>query len=87
MVRWRMVQDLLKDKSLEQGSRWIVRRGYGTPQELERKGIIAMARGRTGLDEEQPDAYKDVNEVVDVVHRAGLSRRVCRMKPMGVIKG
>ena len=62
-------------------------KGRSIRQELEQKGIIAMARGRTGLDEEQPDAYKDINEVVDLVHQAGLSRRVCRMKPMGVIKG
>ena len=46
-----------------------------------------MARGRTGLDEEQPAAYKDVNEVVKVVDEAGISRRVCRMRPIGVIKG
>ncbi len=62
-------------------------RGRSIRQELESKGIIAMAHGRTGLDEEQPDAYKDVNEVVRVVDGAGLARRVCRMKPLGVIKG
>ncbi|MCM8792645.1 MAG: RtcB family protein [Candidatus Omnitrophica bacterium] len=37
--------------------------------------------------EEAPQAYKDVNEVVDVVHNAGISKRVCRMRPLGVIKG
>jgi len=62
-------------------------KGRSIRQELEEKGIIAMARGRTGLDEEQPAAYKDVNEVVKVVDGAGLSRRVCRMRPIGVIKG
>ncbi len=62
-------------------------KGRSIRQELEEKGIIAMARGRTGLDEEQPAAYKDVNEVVKVVEGAGLSRRVCRMRPIGVIKG
>ncbi len=62
-------------------------KGRSIRQELEGKGIIAMARGRTGLDEEQPAAYKDVNEVVEVVHQAGLSRKVCRMRPIGVIKG
>ena len=40
-----------------------------------------------GLAEEQPKAYKDVDEVVDVVHRAGLSKKVARMRPLGVIKG
>ncbi|MBI3332933.1 MAG: RtcB family protein [Candidatus Omnitrophica bacterium] len=62
-------------------------RGRSIRQELEAKGILAMARGRTGLDEEQPAAYKDVNEVVRVVHEAKLSRRVVRMRPIGVIKG
>ncbi len=62
-------------------------KGRSIRQELEEKGIIAMARGRTGLDEEQPAAYKDVNEVVKVVDEAGISRRVCRMRPIGVIKG
>ena len=62
-------------------------KGRSIRQELEEKGMIAVARGRTGLDEEQPAAYKDVNEVVKVVDGAGLSRRVCRMRPIGVIKG
>ena len=43
--------------------------------------------GWKGLAEEQPAAYKDVNTVVDVVNRAGISRKVCRMRPLGVIKG
>ena len=42
---------------------------------------------RTGLEEEQPDAYKDVNEVVHVLHEAGISRKVARLRPVGVIKG
>ena len=45
------------------------------------------ARSQRGLAEEHPDAYKDVNLVVDVVHSAGLSRKVARMRPIGVIKG
>ena len=56
-------------------------------KELEAKGIIAMARGKTGLAEEQPEAYKDVNDVVRVVDKAGISKRVVRMRPIGVIKG
>ena len=62
-------------------------KGRSIRAELEQKGIIAMARGRTGLAEEQPSAYKDVNEVVNVVAGAGLSKKVCRMRPLGVIKG
>jgi tRNA-splicing ligase RtcB len=46
-----------------------------------------MARGERGIAEEQPAAYKDVNEVVDIVSRAGLARKVARMRPLGVIKG
>ena len=61
--------------------------GRSIAKELARRGIVAMSRSRTGLAEEQPDAYKDVDVVVDVVCKAGLARRVCRLKPMGVIKG
>jgi len=56
-------------------------------KELESKGITVMASGRGTIVEEAPQAYKDVNEVVDVVHHAGISQRVCRMRPLGVIKG
>jgi tRNA-splicing ligase RtcB len=56
-------------------------------KELEAKGIVAMATSHDTLVEEAPSAYKDVNEVVDVVHSAGLARRVARMRPIGVIKG
>jgi tRNA-splicing ligase RtcB len=56
-------------------------------KELGSKGIIVKASGRGTIVEEAPQAYKDVNDVVDVVHNAGLAKRVCRMKPLGVIKG
>lgn len=62
-------------------------RGRSIEKELEAKGIIVMASGRGTLAEEAPEAYKDVNEVVNVVHGAGISKRVCRMRPLGVIKG
>jgi len=61
--------------------------GRQIAQELARQGVIARAPSWKGLAEEQPEAYKDVNLVVDVVHRAGLSKRVARMRPIGVIKG
>src|SRR5207302_10499913 len=61
--------------------------GRRIDKELEAKGVIARAQSHRGLAEEQPKAYKDVNDVVDVVHRAGLSRKVARMRPLGVIKG
>jgi len=61
--------------------------GRSIRKELAAQGIVAMARGRHGLDEEQPAAYKDVDHVVEVVHTAGLSKKVCRLRPLGVIKG
>ncbi len=61
--------------------------GKSISRELEEKGIIVMASGRKTLAEEMPEAYKDVNEVVDVVQRAGISKKVCRMRPLGVVKG
>ena len=62
-------------------------RGRSIEAELEKQGIIVMGRGRNGIAEEQPAAYKDVNDVVRVVHEAGIARRVVRMRPIGVIKG
>ena len=62
-------------------------RGRSIEQELERQGVIVMGRGRKGVAEEQPKAYKDVNDVVRVVHNAGLAKRVVRLRPLGVIKG
>jgi len=61
--------------------------GRSIQQELLDRGIVARARGRRGLDEEQPAAYKDVNDVVHVVDAAGISKRVARLRPIGVIKG
>jgi tRNA-splicing ligase RtcB len=49
--------------------------------------VIARAQSRKGLAEEQPKAYKNVDDVVEVVHLAGLSKKVARMRPIGVIKG
>jgi tRNA-splicing ligase RtcB (3'-phosphate/5'-hydroxy nucleic acid ligase) len=61
--------------------------GRRIDKELEARGVIARAQSRKGLAEEQPKAYKNVDEVVDVVDRAGLSKKVARMRPIGVIKG
>jgi tRNA-splicing ligase RtcB len=61
--------------------------GRRIDQELEARGVIARAQSRKGLAEEQPKAYKNVDDVVEVVDAAGLSKRVARMKPIGVIKG
>jgi tRNA-splicing ligase RtcB len=55
--------------------------------ELEDKGIIVMARGRRTVLEEMPEAYKEVEDVVNVVHNAGIAEKVARLRPIGVIKG
>jgi len=62
-------------------------KGRAIGRELEDRGIIVRAAGRETLAEEMSDAYKDVSAVVDVVHRAGISTKVARLRPMGVIKG
>jgi tRNA-splicing ligase RtcB len=61
--------------------------GRRIDKELDAIGIIARARGFKGLAEEQPAAYKDVDLVVDVVDKAGISKKVARLRPVGVIKG
>lgn len=62
-------------------------RGKSIFEELKQRGITVRARGRETLAEESPSAYKDVNRVVDVVHNAGISKRVAKMRPVGVVKG
>jgi tRNA-splicing ligase RtcB len=54
---------------------------------LEEQGILVRAETRDGILEEIPEAYKDIDAVIDVVHNAGLARRVARLRPMGVVKG
>ncbi|MGQ9631717.1 MAG: RtcB family protein [bacterium] len=61
--------------------------GRSIVRELEDQGIYVHAREPKSLAEEMPEAYKDVDDVVSVVHNAGLSTRVARMKPLGVVKG
>jgi tRNA-splicing ligase RtcB len=55
--------------------------------ELAAKGIIIKTRSMSGLAEEAPGAYKDVDRVVDIVHNAGVNKRVARVRPMVCIKG
>jgi tRNA-splicing ligase RtcB len=62
-------------------------KGRRIDKELEDRGVIARSQSWKGLAEEQPLAYKDVDLVVEVVHKAGLSKKVARMRPIGVIKG
>jgi tRNA-splicing ligase RtcB len=56
-------------------------------QELEAQGIRVRAGSLAGLAEEAPDAYKDIDAVIDVVHGAGLARKVARLRPLAVMKG
>ncbi len=62
-------------------------KGRSIARELEDKGIIVKGASLGTLVEEIPEAYKDVNDVVNVVHQAGISRKVAKLVPMGVIKG
>ena len=63
-------------------------RGRNIEQELFNKsGIIVRAKGRFTLGEEAPEAYKDIEQVVNVVHEAGISKKVARMRPLCVVKG
>ncbi|MEO0079463.1 MAG: RtcB family protein, partial [candidate division WOR-3 bacterium] len=62
-------------------------KGRDIAAELRSQGIIVMAASREVLHEEVPDAYKDVDRVVDVCHRAGIARKIARMRPLGVVKG
>ena len=62
-------------------------KGRSIQRELEDKGILVRWTGRSTLKEEMPDAYKDISQVVEVVHQAGISRKVAKLRPMAVVKG
>ena len=62
-------------------------RGRALHREMEDRGVIVMAAGRATMAEEMPEAYKDVADVVDVVHEAGIAKKVARLTPIGCIKG
>jgi tRNA-splicing ligase RtcB len=61
--------------------------GRNIENELRQKGIIIRGATMATIAEEMPEAYKDVADVVDVVSGAGISRKVARLVPLGVIKG
>lgn len=62
-------------------------KGHELKQQLEARGITVRAGSTAALAEEAPEAYKDVNEVVEICHRAGLSLKVAKLRPLGVVKG
>jgi tRNA-splicing ligase RtcB (3'-phosphate/5'-hydroxy nucleic acid ligase) len=61
--------------------------GRELSRDLEADGVLVRGSSWKGLAEEAPDAYKDVDAVVEVSHEAGLARRVARLVPLGVVKG
>jgi len=64
-----------------------IAKGRSIVRELSDKGIIIIAKGRETVAEEMPEAYKDIDRVVEIVERAGLSKKVAKLRPMAVIKG
>lgn len=61
--------------------------GQQLKRKLEDQGIVVRAQHVKHLSEEGPDAYKDVDEVIEVCDRLGLAKKVARLKPLAVIKG
>jgi tRNA-splicing ligase RtcB len=71
-------------------SRSEAKRRYGKTNvaaELEQQGVIVIGASRATVVEEVPQAYKDVAQVVDVVHDGGLAEKVARIRPLGCVKG
>jgi tRNA-splicing ligase RtcB len=56
-------------------------------EELRAKGIMIKSASKEGITEEAPLAYKDIDAVVDTAHGAGISQKVFKLVPLGVIKG
>jgi len=62
-------------------------RGEDIRRQLESEGKVVRAAKISVIAEEAPDAYKDIDRVVDITHRAGIARKVVRLVPVGVAKG
>ncbi|MHC4522837.1 MAG: RtcB family protein [Planctomycetota bacterium] len=62
-------------------------RGKDIINAMQKLGVVVRATGRRTLAEEIPEAYKDVTDVVDIVHNAGIAKKVVQLRPLGVIKG
>ena len=62
-------------------------KGRNLLEEMKQRGVVVKARGMGTVAEEMPYAYKDVESVVSVMHNAGITRRVARLKPLAVVKG
>jgi tRNA-splicing ligase RtcB (3'-phosphate/5'-hydroxy nucleic acid ligase) len=74
-------RSLSRKKALEKA------KGRDLIKELKDKGIVIEAKGKKTLAEEMSDAYKDVSNVVDVMHNEGITLKVAKLRPIGVIKG
>ncbi|MGE5399506.1 MAG: RtcB family protein [Ignavibacteriales bacterium] len=62
-------------------------KGRDLVEELNKRGVVIQAHGHKTIAEEMPEAYKDVSDVVNVMHNAGITLRVAQLRPVGVIKG
>ncbi|MFO8091274.1 MAG: RtcB family protein [Desulfatiglandaceae bacterium] len=62
-------------------------KGRSIRAELDHSGIVARSHGKRTLEEEMPEAYKNIAQVVKIVHDAGLAKKVASLRPLGVIKG
>lgn len=62
-------------------------RGDRLQREMEQRGIFVKTVSFAGLAEEAGGAYKDIDEVIEAVHLAGLSKKVCKLIPLGNVKG
>ena len=62
-------------------------RGRSILAELEAAGVVAQSHGKRTLAEEMPEAYKNVSQIVSIVHETDLARKVARLRPLGVVKG
>lgn len=70
-----------RHKALAQG------KGRNLISELQSMGVSIQAKGIKTISEEMPYAYKDVAEVVDIMHNSGITLKVAKLRPVGVIKG
>ena len=61
--------------------------GRDVIRSLEEQGVLIRGHSYSGIAEEAPDSYKDVSEVVEATHQAGLARKVVRVKPVACVKG
>jgi len=62
-------------------------KGQSVKDSLEKQGILVKGHDWRGLAEEAPGAYKDVDIVIDVLHKTGLAKKVAKLKPLVVVKG